>query len=404
MISAVRLFKNRALINNMTPGLKTTSLGSNFTQEMAHRVGPFAWSRRHSWKSLQSYVAALLTSLCLTMSATHAEEYDLEKEILTSDVILVPSGTHTLKRTISIPNGKRITGVKGKSIIYCPPEVATAFLIEGANDITLEDLVIRGSAPNTEVTKSLNPVAPGVIDTWKDAVDLKNIGEQTGIRIVGGERIKIDGLEISNFSKFGLHVSRSGRTYNFGIQVLNCFINNNYCGIKTDDEAERSQYIANFLTLNQIGFYMDSGTNMIDNCAFNANRVGLVLNDGYNHAHGNINSSAFTHNSLYGVVAHQIQFGQKFDDCKFGFGGDLYIYQSKGIVTNNCQWVTYLTYFVDGRYRNPKTGEEEGINIAHNNISNTAENIAFKVSDGGVIDLRGNISFNGDTPAYFNNR
>ena len=339
----------------------------------------------------------------LGVENTGSAGYDLQAAILASDDIVIPSGTHIVSKTITIPDGKRITGVKGKSILYFPKGVDTAINIGASNDITLEDIVVQGYSPKTAVTASLNPVAPGVIDSWKDAVELAKIGEQTGIRINGGERIKIDGLEIKNFNKFGLHVSRSGKTYNYAIQVLNNFINNNYCGIKTDTEAERSQYIANFVTLNQIGFYMDSGTNMIDNGSFNANRVAMVLNNGYNHAHGNISGSAFTHNSLYGVVAHKIQLGQKFDDCKFGFGGDLYLYRSKGIVTNNCQWVTYLTYFVDGNWENAATGREEGINIAHHNVSNTAENVTFQILNGGKIDLKGTISFNGVTPPAFNN-
>lgn len=333
---------------------------------------------------------------------TGNKSYDLQAAILAADDIKIPSGTHAITKTIVIPDGKRITGVKGKTILVFPKGVDTAIDIGASNDITLEDFVVQGYSPKTRLTNSLNPVAPGLVDSWQDAVAMAKMGEQTGIRIYGGERIKIDGLEIKNFNKIGLHVSRSGKTYNYGIQVLNNFINNNYCGIKTDAEAERSQYIANFVTLNQIGFYMDSGTNMIDNCSFNANRVAMVLNDGYNHAHGNISSSAFTHNSLYGLVANKIQHGQKFNDCKFGFGGDLYLYRSRGIVTSNCQWVTYLTYFVDGNYMNPETGRAEGINIAHNNTANTAQ-VGFQLLNGGKIDLKGNLNFAGETPPQFNN-
>ena len=193
------------------------------------------------------------------------------------DNIELEAKEYTIDATIVIPSGKKITGIRGKTILRISAGVNVGILIQNVTDVKIEDITVIGQYPDVPTIVDMAPVASGVIDTYTDAYNETGKGNQIGIKLDTSEKIEIYGCEIKNFSAYGLNVIACGKNYRYAIRIENNWINNCFCGIKTEQEAERSNYFANVVTLNQIGFYLNSGTNMITACAFNANRVGMVI-------------------------------------------------------------------------------------------------------------------------------
>ena len=144
---------------------------------------------------------------------------------------------------------------------------------------------------------------------------------------------------------------------------------------------------------------MDSGTNDIKGMSLNANRVGMVLSNGLNHAHGLISNIQITHNSLLDLVAYQVQHGQNFDNSKFGFNAssrNIYLYQSKGVIFNYCQLVTFgsITYGVF-------PGDTKGERNAFINCTSNTGNFSFSEINGGIAPYRRGM-FTPDPSSAFN--
>ena len=322
------------------------------------------------------------------------KSFDIVKELNLKNRVYLPDYPIDLETELNIPSGKEIIGVKGKSIINVKDTARYGFNIGTSNDVYIKNVTLKGSAPNTPINTTLNPVMAGIVDSFQEAKDLNKIGlingvikPQTGIRLNGGEKVVIEGCEIMNFSEFGFHVSKTGKKYQYALNFLNNSLHDNYCGIKTDLEAERSFYTDNYVTLNQIGFYMDSGTNDIKGMSLNANRIGMVLSNGFNHAHGLISNIQITHNSLLDLIAYQVEFGQNFDNSKFGFNAssqNIYLYQSKGIIFNFCQLVSFGSIVTDGIFPNDTTNSR---NAFINCTSNTGS-FTFGEINGGIAPYK----------------
>ena len=265
----------------------------------------------------------------------------------------------TIESALIIPKGTKITGVRGKSIIRVPSNVLIGLDLRNVEDVIIEGITLVGAYNGTPLKTGLQPVKSGIINTVEDAYNWVGAGYQTdatnggvtdeyipqiGININTCEKVEIIGCEIKNFSWAGINNRMSGKNYRYAIKAENNYINNCYCGIKLYDEAERSQYIANNIALCQIGVYLDSGTNMFNTTSLTANRIGMVMHNGWNHAHGEFTDCPFTHCSLFSILCVDLAHGQVFNGCKIGyvdaeegnFGGFCcYIKDSRGFMFNN---------------------------------------------------------------------
>lgn len=280
----------------------------------------------------------------------------------------------TLDATLSIPSGTKITGVRGKSILRVPSGVLKGIELNVVEDVVIENITLIGAYNGTPLKTGLQPVKPGIVDTADAARQFTNAGYQTdmtnggvtstyvpqiGINIRQCEKVEIIGCEIKNFSFYGIANALSGKNYRYAMKVENNYINNCYCGLYLYKEAERAQYIANNIALCQIGVYLDSGTNMFTDNAFSANRIAMFMNNGVNHAHGVQTGNAFTHCSLFSLYAYNVENGEVFTQCKFGYvdseAGNQYaeaaiwLKNSRGLFFNNCQMIICNSYF-DGKF------------------------------------------------------
>ena len=327
----------------------------------------------------------------------------------------------TLDGTLSIASGTRITGIRGKSIIRVPSSVLKGVELDNIEDVVIDGITLIGAYNGTPTKSGLQPVKSGIVDTAEDARTFANAGYQTdltnggvtatyipqiGINMRSCEKVEIIGCEIKNFSYYGIANALSGKNYRYACKFENNYINNCYCGIYIYKEAERSQYIANNVSLCQIGLYMDSGTNMFTDCAFSANRIGMFMNNGLNHAHGVQTGNAYTHCSLYSLYAYNVENGEVFGQCKFGYvdnetennGDAIYVKNSRGLVFNNCQMIQCNIKF-DGKFYLHYTGETNGTadQFGNTNYVVTYEDISGQASqyNGGVNQIIGSCYISG---------
>ena len=294
---------------------------------------------------------------------------ELEAAVLNGGYIFVNPGTYEITTPLALKSGTRIEGARGASIIQVPSSVLIGFDLRNVEDVVIQNLTIRGAYNGTPLKSGMQPVAPGIVDTVDDAYALSGIGYQTdltnlcvtdtyvpqvGINVNTCEKCEILGCEITKFSYAGIMNRLSGKNYRYAMKVNNNYINDCYIGIWVYDEAERTQYIANNVALCQIGFYMDSGTNLLNACSFTANRIGMMMGHGWNHAHGEVTDCAFTHCGLFGLLAKNIQHGQTFNGGKFGYadpeegnggGYAVWVENSMGIVLQNLKLINCNSCF-----------------------------------------------------------
>jgi len=294
----------------------------------------------------RSFLEESLTSRIVALETGSVVNFDLQAEVNAKMVVFIPEGIHELTSTLVIPSGRKIHGVRGKSIVKAGPALLRLIDIDGVIDVTLNDFDVLGVASNTTLGGLHNGPASGVVDTYLDGVNEVNAGTKTGIYLNASERVNISGLRISNFDKYGIQDKLCGKYYEYGIKVTDNYIHDNYCGIKTESEAEYSTYTANSITKCQIGVYCNSGNNLWSNNHLDKNRIGLVMSNGLNNSHGSFTGCTFNHNTLYSMVLNALSAGEMFTGCQI-FYGHIYLKDSKGVVIISSEiGSTYI--FADG--------------------------------------------------------
>lgn len=271
--------------------------------------------------------------------------FDLEKELAKRDNIFIPVGEHIISSTITIPAGRTITGVRGKSIIKAGASLAQVFQILG-NDITLRDFTLKGIAPNITLGGAIPMPVGGKIDSLSDALNKNDIGTKLGIGISASERLNINGVEICNFDGYGIINELSGKNFEYGIKVTDCYFHDNYLALDLINEAEYSSYLGNTFSRNEIGVRVDSGNNLFSNCHFDKNRVGVIVDDGLNNSHGSFSACTFNHNAVFGIITNGITAGEVFEGCQMWYG-DIMLLNSKGVNISG-SIIAASQVFIDG--------------------------------------------------------
>lgn len=259
---------------------------------------------------------------------------------------------------VNIPSNVTVTGIRGGSVIELLSGGLQLFQLISNENVTIENITIKGYYPDVTLTGSIPMPAAGIVDNFNDAVNKTNISSGTGIGIQGGEKINIIGCEITNFGHHGILIHQSGRTFEYGVKITDNYVHDNYVGLETNIEGEYSSFIGNSFTRNQIGVYNASGNNLYTNNHLDKNRVGLVLQAGFNDSHGTFSSCTFNHNALYGVLANSITAGESFTGCQFWYG-DIYLKDCKGINITGSIIGSSIVYL-------------DGTGTAQNSIANNA--------------------------------
>lgn len=275
------------------------------------------------------------------------DSFDFAYEVANNDYVFVPPGTHIVTTQISLREGQTIEGIRGQSIIkFDTTSLTLCMQVYSVNNVTVTGIVIEGDDP--DVPLNGNDVASGVIDSFSDAVGKVGIGTHTGLFIYGTVGCNFRDIEVRNFDSYGIWARNGSADYFDACNFDNIYTNNCYIGMAIDSGLEYMGLTQIRCNRNQIGLVVDAGNNVFATSHIDGNRVGLMLLNGNNSAHGSFGVSTFNHNSLYGIISEDVTLSESFTGCQI-WHGDIYIQNSRGISFVGCTFAN-LDIYADGNH------------------------------------------------------
>jgi hypothetical protein len=308
--------------------------------------------------------------------------FDLAAELATKDEVFVPSGTWTINTTIDVPNGKRIKGVPGKSILQASSSVFKVLDLTNKTDIIIDGVNVIGVGSNIDITDTSK------INSQANVLAENGKGTKYGIYVSASDRITIKNCFISNFDYCGLYSEYTGNNWINGITLDNNCIQNCYIGLKCGTRTEYSHFTNNSINLNLIGMIIEGGNTSISTCTIDKNRVNAVMIAGSNDSHGDLSTCTLNHSGLIALLISGIANG--FNIANTQIRGYLYLVSAGGgVAFSNC----YLEQYV---------GITDGEGIS---ITGCVFAPGLTVTLGGTthVSLKANIYADGSSPAAINN-
>ncbi len=236
--------------------------------------------------------------------------------------------------TITIPSGTTIDGFFGKSRIKAKSGfVGDILKIENAEDISISNIVIEGNKPNYGYSMNGIDAGANIINTVDEAVTGLYRTNENGLVINSSERLVLDSLIVRNLGGIGVKANKVGKDYTRGMKASKLFIKDCYTGLHGENEHEFSNYSELMVTLCQIGQYFESGNLMTANSIFTRCRVGILVNDGYNNAHGTSGLLEVKHHQIAGIAFKNVTNGHYLPSLHLDYA-HVIIDNSKGVVIN----------------------------------------------------------------------
>tara|TARA_R110000764_G_scaffold65984_1_gene137804 strand:+ start:216 stop:2291 length:2076 start_codon:yes stop_codon:yes gene_type:complete len=257
---------------------------------------------------------------------------DFNELLAQKDNIFLSEGTYTIDTTITNLTGKVIQGVRGKTIIKASSSLVKLFDFTGVSNCTLRGLEIVGTGANIDWTDTTD------ISTIDLALSENGAGTKYGVYLKSCSRINIEDCIIRNFDFCGIYGETLGNSYDNGATISNCFINNNYIGIKSADAWEYSTFSANHINNNQIGFINGSGNNDIMGGSISKNVVNLIVNNLHvNNSHGSCVGTKLNHATVMCLIVDDISVGFTFTaiQCHETPTTNIYVRDSFGVVISS---------------------------------------------------------------------
>ena len=328
---------------------------------------------------LQSNINTISNELNITA------DYDLQEYINTHSIVELNPTTYTVSKPIIIPNGTRIIGVRGKTILKLSGDATSIFTFNSSTEnIQIENIIFEGKNVISPQSTSLDNIKNRIGE-----------GTDTGIYATGyAKNVHIRNCEFRNFNLAGIHLFRTHSLYTRTFKITDCVFINNWYGLLSDVRSEYHTVIGCSMNYNQIGCFIAGGNNFMSCCHFEANAVGCVVSgtNRDNDSHGSIVGSSFNHNGSFALCCIDINNGFTFDGCHI-FDGDLLIDNSIGLV--------FVGGMIAGGINND-TPRDNSINMIHSNLF-------FKSYNGGTItnklnlDLKNNRFSDGSDSSSINN-
>lgn len=236
-----------------------------------------------------------------------------------------------IEETINIPSGTHLDGVFGKTILKAGSSlVGNVINIENKEDVKITNIIIEGNMDNYAYDMNGIISGVGIVDNFDEALTNTYLGSVNGIQVKNSEKVILDSLEFRNLDGVALKVDRVGRDYIYGMKTSKIFINNCYKGIETINEHEFSNYSDIMVSLCQIGVDVSSGNLNFANLIITRCRIGHILREGFNNAHGIFSNAEIKHHQLAGVLIDNVSNGQLYSGLQMQYA-DLVIRNSKGI-------------------------------------------------------------------------
>lgn len=274
------------------------------------------------------------------------------------DIVLGPYD-YAVTTPIVLTSGMTIRGSFGKTRLILTDGCQTAITASNADGIKISDLEIVGTCP--DYAYEMNGIIAGtgydLVETEADAIALNYMGTEKGIYLYYCENVVLENVKINHITGSAIRVNHVGRDYIKGLNATNLFITNCYNGIFCENEHEFSQYTNWTITLCMIGLYINSGNLIFSAGHATRCRVGVMLVNGTNHAHGIINGVELKHNQIAGLLCNGVTYGQ--------FFANLYVSYSK-LIIRDCSGL-FFSDMICGNMQIDATGTD-GKNLIQNLI------------------------------------
>jgi len=135
----------------------------------------------------------------------------------------------------------------------------------------------------------------------------------------------IDGCLIRDFAGGGIRLQYTGYASMGGLNISNCDIERNFCGIYNKEDSEFHRITNVSMTQNKRGCFCNGANNQFADCGFNSNGVGFWINVYKNNgisgekrtntAHGGMTNCNFMHNTNRSIVVDGAVSGFCFTGC-----------------------------------------------------------------------------------------
>ena len=313
--------------------------------------------------------------------------YSSLQELITNvrNVKLLPQ-TYLITQPLTIPNGTKISGVQGKTIIKLSGNANHCInILTESEDIMIDNVTFDG-----------NSTALGF--TYTDIDDIRqrtNAGTKVGIYMNGNIKyIHIRNCVFKNFDLAGIQMYRTHYKFGRNPKITDCEFNDSYYGLLCDVRSEYYTVQGCTCYKNIIGCFVDGGNSMFNCCRFEDNKIGFVCT-GYSHdnsTHGIVTGSSFNHNDAYSIAAIDVDQGFTFSGCQ-DWGSTILICNSRGF--------SYTGGIIDAEIKNinPMSGAS---NMIHSCILNDSfHNLG--INDQTNLSLKNNYLMNGGDSSAFNN-
>jgi hypothetical protein len=279
-------------------------------------------------------------------------EGNIQALINDNDFIQLPAGIIEISNPILVPTGKRIEGIRGKTIIKLINGCNNAFLLENVKDVNISHLTILGSYATPDI------LSGSTLGNDTQVKSENGIGLEKGIIFKGSSYDNhISEINFFNLSHSGIYVEQSSETptYTGAMKGLNLNAKNCYSGYYFHESGEYSELINIEAQNCNFGIITKTGNLYLSNCSFVYNRVGFAGLDGVNDSHSSISNTAINHNKLYNIFIFNTEKGWFFNGCEI-FEAVTWLENSKGFVFNG------------GRFRGEVTVINGGVNLVSNSM------------------------------------
>lgn len=313
--------------------------------------------------------------------------FDLAAELAIKDIVIIPEGTWTISSTINVPSGKKIYGIRGKSILQASSGVLKVLNLTSVSNVSISGILIKG------VYADVDPTDTSKIANKEQALAENGAGTKYGIYIESSNKITIDDVEVRNFDYCGIYVKTIAGNYINGITISSSYLNNNYIGLKLADSSEYSIYSGLHINTNEIGLVVESANNNVQSSSITKNVFGIVVKAvGVNTGHGSISNSMINHNTVMALYVDTIDSGYIIDGCNIHYP------ETNTIYLKNASGVIISSMNLYGR----ATVEGGGGNML---VSSNFRIVGSTITLVGTtyLSLKNNIYVNGSNPSAINN-
>ena len=274
--------------------------------------------------SATSYVDVSKHNILPGIVQTQAFEELLNDSNIPNKTFVFGDGTYVFDSTIDLPSNVTLVGGSNTILKLAEESQSTVLInIVGVDNVKLFNLKLCGD----------NLARPS------------SVGNRSAIWLESSRSVTLDNLDIYGWSKHGIYGKTMSSYGNVAdgklfkqLQLTNSRFYFNYYGTYFDYRCEYSQVSDCVFGENYTGSVNCGGNNLYNNCMWNANYYGFVLeNNGSNPAHGTCSSSTFNHNYSHAILVTNCVNGWTFTGCQV-FYGKIELSRSIGVIFDANIW------------------------------------------------------------------